>query len=127
MFTLSASSDKRLEGVDDRIIQIVELALTISKVDFGIPRFGGIRTAAEQYQLFTEKASECDGYDNKSYHQTGKAFDVYAYVSGRASWDELHLSQVATAVLAAASQLQIPLEWGGHFKSFNDMPHFQLT
>jgi len=126
MYKLSDRSTKRLSGVDERLIKVVDLALKISKIDFGIPAYGGMRTEDEQYKLFTEKSSLCDGFEKRSYHQTGLAFDVYAYVSGRASWDELHLSQVATAVLSAASQLGVPLEWGGHFKSFTDMPHFQI-
>lgn len=127
MFKLSDNSKVRLSGVDERLIEVVELALSISKVDFGIPKFGGLRTEEDQYQLYSEGSSKCDGYKKKSYHQTGKAFDVYAYVCGRASWDELHLSQVATAILSAASQLGVPIKWGGHFKNFNDMPHFELA
>ena len=57
MFKLSSSSEERLSGVDDRLKRVVELALTISKVDFGIPKFGGLRTEEEQYQLFSSVRS----------------------------------------------------------------------
>lgn len=126
MYKLSEKSKERMKGVDDRLQQVAHAALTISKIDFGIPRDGGVRTAERQKELFDDKASKCDGYKNKSYHQTGKALDFYAYVSGKASWDELHLAMVATALLQAASLLGVRLEWGGNFKNFKDFPHIQL-
>ena len=48
MFRFSATSNERMVGVDPRMIQISELALDISVVDFGIPRDGGIRTSIRQ-------------------------------------------------------------------------------
>lgn len=126
-FQFSESSKNRLATVDPRLQEIAELALTLTKVDFGIPASGGLRTEEEQNKLYHNGKSQLDGYKKKSYHQTGKALDVYAFVDGRASWDEYHLSQVATAMLAAASQLGYKLEWGGHWPNFVDMPHFQLS
>jgi len=125
MFTLSENSKKNLYGVDAELFAVVELALTITKVDFGIPRYGGKRTAGEQNALYKAGKSKLDGYNKLSYHQTGKAFDVFAYVDGKASWSAKHLTHVATAILAAASHLGVALEWGGHWSSFVDMPHFQ--
>ena len=125
MFKLSQTSIDRLQGVDDRIIKIIRLALEITKIDFGIPEHGGLRTEQEQKALCDRGLSECDGYINKSYHQTGKAFDMFAYVDG-ASWDRGYMTQVAAAILQAASMLGYKLEWGGHWKNFVDLPHFQL-
>tara|TARA_R100000544_G_scaffold20565_1_gene10000 strand:- start:11683 stop:12069 length:387 start_codon:yes stop_codon:yes gene_type:complete len=127
MFKLSEKSKSRLEGVDLQLIICIEMALKVSKVDFGIPADGGIRTAKRQKELFDKGASKCDGYTNKSYHQTGKAFDVFAYVDGKASWQPEHLTKVAAAILQCAVQLGIQLEWGGLWKNFTDMPHFQIA
>ena len=126
MFKLSEKSKERLKGVDPRIIEIVDLALTITHIDFGIPVDGGIRTVERQLELYEKGVSKCDGYEVKSYHQTGLAFDVYAYVDGKASWNRNHLTNVAVAILQAASQLGYKLEWGGLWDLFVDMPHFQL-
>lgn len=123
----SKRSLERMEGIDERLIEVMHLAIKTSKVDFGIPTHGGIRTAEEQLQLFKEKVSKADGYIKKSYHQTGLACDVFAYVDGKASWKEEHLAMVACAVLQSASQLGYKLKWGGLFKSFKDMPHFQIS
>ncbi len=126
MYKLSKKSKERLQGVDPRLISIINEALKISVIDFGIPSDGGLRTAERQKELFDKKVSKCDGYINKSYHQTGKAFDVYAYVDGKASWDRYHLTQVAAAMLQAAGMLGYSLKWGGLWKSFKDMPHFEI-
>jgi len=126
MFKLSDKSKERMKGVDDRLQQVANAALLITKIDFGIPRDGGLRTAVRQKQLYDENKSKADGYKYKSHHQTGKALDFYAYVDGKASWDELHLAMVATAFLQAGSILGIKLEWGGNFRSFKDMPHIQI-
>lgn len=125
MFKLGKNSRKNLYGVDADLFQVVELALTISKVDFGIPQYGGVRTAEEQQTLYKAGKSTLDGFLKESNHQSGRAFDVFAYVDGKASWDKYHLHQVATAVLAAASQLGVKLAWGGHWSSFSDLPHFE--
>ena len=125
-FRFSKSSKNRLLGVDPDIFRVARLAIQITKIDFGIPLHGGLRTQAEQNELFHAGLSKCDGYVKISSHQTGEALDVYAYVDGKASWEEQHLAMVATAMLQSASQLGVGLEWGGLWKSFIDMPHFQL-
>ena len=125
-FQLGTNSMKNMEGIDDRLIDIAELAIALSPIDFGVPSSGGFRSTQGQAELYTSGKSKCDGTTNKSYHQTGKALDVFAYVDGKASWDTLHLTTIATAMLQSASQLGIELQWGGLWRSWKDMPHFQI-
>lgn len=136
MFKLSDKSKQRREGIDRRLIEISDLAIQITKIDFGVPADGGIRTAERQFELFQKKVSKVDGYDKKSYHQTGKALDFYAYIFGRASWEPEHLAMVAVAHLQAASMLGYKIEWGGLWSSKKeingipygwDMAHIQLV
>lgn len=115
-----------MAGVDNRLQKIAHRALEISKVDFGIPEFGGLRTAEEQNALYSRGSSQLDGYTKKSNHQSGKALDVYAYVDGRASWEREHMAMVACAMLQAANELGYKLTWGGLWSNFVDFPHFQL-
>lgn len=124
-YSLSRRSNSRLNTVHPKLQRVIRRAIQITKVDFGIPPDGGLRTAERQYELFLEKVSKCDGTHKKSYHQSGNAVDVYAYVNGAASWDEHDLAMVAAAVLQASAELKIPVEWGGLW-DFTDMPHFQL-
>lgn len=124
-YRLSKTSLRNLDGVHPELIDVVKMAIQITKVDFGIPSTGGYRTASQQNELYRDKKSQLDGFDKKSNHQTGNAVDVFAYVDGKASWDEHHLSMVACAMLEAASRLGVNLRWGGLWVSFVDMPHFE--
>ena len=126
MFKFSKNSLLNREGVDQRLIDISNLAIQITNVDFGIPKLGGLRTVENQAALFASNKSKADGVVNKSYHQSGKALDVYAYVDGKASWSKQDLAIVACAMLQAAAELGYKLKWGGLWKSWQDFPHFEL-
>jgi len=125
-FKFSKISNERRAGVDPRLIQISDRALEISVVDFGIPEHGGKRTALEQHLLFQEGVSRVDGYNDLSYHQSGKALDFYAFVNGEASWHPGHLAMVASAFLQAAVEFGYRLTWGGLWepvKTTQGVPH----
>ena len=141
-YKLSENSRRNRKGVDPRLIEISNLAIQITTVDFGHGPDSGVRTATRQNELFKDGQSKADGYDRKSNHQIpdgeeyGRALDFYAYVNG-ASWQHHHLSQVACAFLQAASMLGYKVKWGGLWKSKSpkkvngigygwDMPHIEL-
>lgn len=134
MSKLSATSRKRLEGIKPILITIIEDAITTSPIDFGIPQDGGLRTANRQNAMYAQgrtdlskpKITNADGYKNISRHQSGEAFDIYAYVNGKASWDIGHLTAIAHHILKVAANYRVQLEWGGDWKSFKDYPHFQI-
>lgn len=127
MYKLSQRSLSRLNGIEPILIEIVKDAIKESPIDFGIPNDGGLRTAERQNELYKKGVSKLDGYNKKSYHQTGKAFDIYAYVDGKASWDRKHLTAIAEHIKEVAlDKFGVKLTWGGDWKSFVDMPHFQI-
>lgn len=137
MFVFSKTSLSRRIGVNKKLIEISDRALELSLIDFGIPDHGGVRTKNEQNGLYKDNLSKCDGYDIRSKHQDGKALDIYAYVDGRASWEEEHITVVAAAMLQAANELGYVLKWGGLWKRKTpifingipygwDMCHFEL-
>jgi len=126
MFRFSKTSNLRRLGVDCRLIQVSDRALEISVVDFGIPKYGGKRTAEDQYNLFLDGKSRADGTNDLSYHQSGKALDFYAFVDGKASWHPGHLAMVAAAFLQASGELGYKLTWGGLWlpvKTTSGVPH----
>jgi len=129
-FHFSKRSIDRMDGLDERIRELMHRVIAISPIDFGIPEYGGLRTVEEQHQLFCKGLSKCDGTKIKSRHQSGYAVDVYAYVGGRASWNKVHLALIAGVVLSVAQQMKLKVVWGGTFgsKDFKgwDMPHFEL-
>lgn len=127
MYQLSQRSKNHMSGVHSDLQRVANRAIQITKIDFGVPETGGLRTAEQQNALFNEGLSMCDGYDKRSNHQDGNALDFYAYVDGKASWEPEHLAQVACAFLQAANELGIKIKWGGLFKSFVDMPHIEIA
>lgn len=139
MFKLSESSKSNKSGCDPRLIEISDLAITITLVDFGHGPDSGLRTDERQHELFLDRSSKADGYNNRSYHQAdpadgySKALDFYAYVNGKASWAREHLAMVAAAHLQAASMLGYRITWGGLWRSKKggmygwDMAHIQLV
>lgn len=130
-FKLSETSKERLSGVDERLILLINFALKCSPIDFGIPPLGGYRADTEQLELYLEGKSKCDGRSKISKHQLGKAFDIYAWHNGKASWDKGLLKIIAGVIMACAALLGLKIKWGGTFgsKDFNgwDMGHFELV
>lgn len=116
-YALSGASKDNIHGVDSRLLEITELAITFSPIDYGHGPDSGLRTDSEQLSLFERKLSLADGTINKSKHQSGKALDFYAYVNGKASWDHEHLMAVACAMFQAAAQLGYRIRWGGFFRT----------
>ena len=47
---------------------------------------GGLRTAEQQNEIYKQGFSECDGYNKKSYHQSGLAIDYVPKVNGVITW-----------------------------------------
>lgn len=146
MYKFGQISTQRLSTVDGRLQTIARLALRISSrrkdggVDFAIPSSGGKRTAEEQNELYKKNVSKADGYNKKSYHQTGLALDVIPYVSvegikGNAIYSKrisnqkrtMYFHMVAVCMLEAANKLGMQISWGGNWQTFNDMPHYQLN
>lgn len=115
-----------MEGVDECLVKVAHRAIEITKIDFGIPETGGVRTPQQQHQLFLDLLSKADGMYKRSKHQDGLALDVFAYHKGEAKWGTKYLAQVACAFLQAANELGIKIKWGGLWSTFRDMPHFEL-
>ncbi|WP_411692198.1 M15 family metallopeptidase, partial [Escherichia coli] len=61
-----------------------------------------------------------------SRHLTGHAVDVVAYVGNQVSWEWPLYEKIAAAFRQASQELNIPVEWGGDWKTLKDGPHFQL-
>ena len=118
--TFSEKSNTKLEGVDERLVQVAHLALQLSPVDFGITE--GVRTLERQKELVRAGASRT----LKSKHLEGKAIDVVAYVGGKVAWDWPLYEKIAKAFKQAAAELDVNIKWGGDWVTFKDGPHIQL-
>lgn len=119
-FVLGTKSKEKLQGVDIRLVRLVEQAIKETTVDFTV--LEGLRTPERQQQLVNEGFSQT----LKSKHLTGHAVDLVAIVNGKVSWDKEHYPEIARAMKKAALEQKVNIRWGGDFKSFFDGPHFEL-
>jgi peptidoglycan L-alanyl-D-glutamate endopeptidase CwlK len=120
MFSLGPRSQARLKGVHPDLVKVVERAIQISDVDFTV--LEGLRSIDRQRALVTAGASKT----LNSRHLTGHAVDLGAWVDDEVRWDWPLYHKIYTAMLAASTEFQIPIEWGGNWTSFKDGPHYQL-
>ena len=105
-FKLSRRSLDRLEGIDERLQAVVKMAITLTKTDFGVVQ--GMRTLEQQKELVAKGASKT----LKSKHLEGKAFDIMAFVNGRASWELNLYDDICDAFKAAAEEVGCAIKWG---------------
>lgn len=106
-FYLSPRSIKRLEGVDSKLVEVVQYAITVSKIDFAVTE--GVRTIARQRELLKQGATQT----LKSKHLDGRAVDLMAYIGTRPSWELNLYDDIADAVKEAAIKVGVPIRWGG--------------
>lgn len=131
-FFLGEESIKNRAGVHPKLIEISDLAITLTLIDFGHGPYSGLRSTLDQSYLHTQGKSKADGTLVQSKHQYGTALDFYAYVDGKASWEPEHLAMVAAAFFQAASILGHRIKWGGLWEGEKesiygwDMPHIEL-
>mgnify|MGYP006233963065 FL=1 len=105
-FKLSQRSIDRMKGIDPDLQKVVEEAIKITEVDFGVTC--GMRTVAEQEELVAKGASQT----MKSKHLEGRAVDLVAYLGPRISWELNLYDDIANAIAIAAAKVNIPIKWG---------------
>ncbi len=120
MYQLGPRSLMRLKGVHPDLVNVVNYAIEISTVDFTV--LEGLRTIERQKAMFDAGSSQT----MNSRHLDGHAVDLGAWVDGQVDWSWPLYSKIAAAMKTAAQELNIPIEWGGDWKTFKDGPHFQL-
>ena len=123
-YKLGTKSLSNLKGVHPDLVKVVKRAIELTECDFTITE--GLRTKERQAQLLKEKKTTT----SNSRHLTGHAVDLAAWVivddKGTVSWDWKHYYIIEKAMKQAASELKIPIEWGGDWRTFKDAPHWQL-
>lgn len=107
MFKLSQRSIAKLDGVDDRLVDVVCRAIEITTVDFAV--IDGLRTPEKQLEYFNKGVSHIK---TGGTHVQGIAVDLMAYVGDRASWEIKLYDNIADAMKQAAIEKNVPLRWG---------------
>lgn len=119
-FKFSQRSLDNLTGINPDLRKVVDRALQLTTVDFGITE--GLRDKATQEKYVARGASQT----MNSRHLTGHAVDVVAYINGKVTWDWKYYEEISKAFKQASQELNIPIIWGGDWKSLKDGPHFEL-
>lgn len=117
-FILGDRSTKNLVGVNADLVKVVKRALELSPVDFTV--IEGLRTKERQAELMKQ------GFTRtlNSRHIIGEAVDI---VPLPVDWkNPKPFGLVAEAMKKAADELGVKITWGGSWKSFVDLPHYQI-
>lgn len=117
-YQLGIRSRQRLSGVHPDLVAVVERAIQITEVDFTV--LEGLRSRDRQKELFAKGASKT----MNSRHLTGHAVDLAPWPI---DWDDLsRFKLVADAMKQASEELDVPVIWGGDWRTFYDGPHYEL-
>ncbi len=117
-FILGDRSTKNLVGVNSDLVMVVKRALELSPVDFTV--IEGLRTKERQAELMKQ------GFTRtlNSRHIIGEAVDI---VPLPVDWNNPKpFGLVAEAMKKAANELGVKITWGGTWKTFKDLPHYQI-
>ena len=110
-FSLSSRSRGKLEGVHPDMVSVVERAIDLTKVDFGVTY--GVRTVEEQERLVASGRSQT----MKSKHLIqdsgySHAVDVVAYDGPDVVWEINVYDDICDAFKQAAEELGVAIKWG---------------
>lgn len=127
-FQLTARDEQILGEVHPDLQRVIRRAAEIAPFRFRV--LEGRRTMKRQRELVAKGASKT----LNSRHLTGHAIDLAPYTDGNGDgkidgadlwhWPLYH--QLAPAIKQAAAEVNVPVEWGGDWRTFKDGPHWQL-
>lgn len=118
-FSLSDRSRNNLAGVDPLLVRVVEQAIELTRMDFGVTE--GLRSSERQQEMIAQGKS----FVKRSKHQDGLAIDVIAYPTPEGSWEPSDYYPINDAMQEAANRCGARITWGGTWK-MGDYVHFQL-
>ncbi|MCY8232344.1 peptidoglycan-binding protein [Priestia endophytica] len=122
-------SEKRLVGVNATVAaKAIELIKLAYRNGINIAVTQGLRTFAEQNALYEQGRTKpgkivTNARGGQSIHNYGLAFDIAIFDDNQnAVWTGNDYNRVGKL-----GQQLLGLEWGGAWRSFKDLPHFQYT
>lgn len=121
-FVLSLKSKSRLATCTYDLVNIVELAIKISPIDFSV--IWGYRNEKDQNEAYELGHSKVK-YPNSDHNiLPSNAVDIAPYPI---DWeDEIGFALIAGAMFVSARILKKELKWGGKWEILKDLGHFYL-
>ena len=116
-----SNSKKHRDTCHPDLIKVLDEA--INHYDFSC--VWGHRPKEVQDRVFEDGFSQVRWPNSKHNKIPSRAFDVVPYPGGFNNPDEAFY-EMATHILGAASKLGVRLRWGGHWRNFKDLAHFEL-
>ncbi len=125
MYKFGNRSLQRMDGVHPLLRECAERVLSYGIIDLTVPEFGGLRTIDDQRNLVASGASQTLNSLHRAQETGyGHAIDLAPYP---VDWDDyFRFALMGSLMFRAAMEIGVPLQWGGHWRSFKDYPHFQL-
>ena len=114
---------KGVEGVDVRLIYLMEQVLEESEIKFNI--ISGLRTKKEQLNLLNKKTETGARVTSTmcSFHLIGRAIDI-KLEDGSYSLNKFR--KINEIVQRKSKNLDLRVKWGGEWVKLVDGPHFEL-
>lgn len=110
-FRLGKASRAELQGVDPGLVRVVERAIELTTVDFGVSE--GLRSLSRQRELYEAGASRTlDSYHLPDANGVGWAVDLYAWIAGKPQWQSAPMHAIAVAMRQAGIEQSYSLVWG---------------
>lgn len=132
MFIFSKASRTRLETCDERLQRLFNEVIR----HYDCTIVCGYRSEEAQNEAFRTGMSKLQFPNSKHNRHPSIAVDVAPYINGGIPWKDLtQFYHFGGFVLGVASQMNIPIRWGGDWNSNNnlkdqtffDLPHFELV
>jgi peptidoglycan L-alanyl-D-glutamate endopeptidase CwlK len=124
MNTFSTNSRSRLDTCHPDLQLLFEVVL--QKHDCSV--VSGYRDKEEQNALVKAGKSQLLYPMSNHNESPSNAVDVYPYLPSTDIWaDNIHFFRFAAIVFEAASELDIKVRWGGNWRTFVDLPHWEIA
>lgn len=117
-FKLSDADERKLVGVDPRLVRVVRRVALLVDQPFRVTE--GVRTLQRQKQLYKEKKTKT----LNSKHLTGRAVDVAPLVNGVPSYDWAQYKRLVAVAKQVAKETETPMAFGYDWGW--DAPHWEL-
>ena len=119
----------KLEQIDERLEDVVELASEICKVPFCVVE--GLRTLERQKELYAKgrtKPGKIVTWTLNSEHLSGRAVDLAPLTPTRKiDWENIEaFKEIMRAMKQAAKELNVAISCGGDWEKNRDYPHHEL-